>query len=374
MRKNLSQIVPIVGFAAVIFTLCILAIVGISSLIAIFGMSGWAVVGFIVVYFSLNPEKIDKWIAIITRLFAWLGYRIESTYIARDVQSRVNEFVNQLETEVDGITPYQLKIEWVKAEEVSEEAFIRGNEVVVVMNCHKNQDKNFVKAVMAYLSKGIIPKARGHVDKKVVRSVDLFMGQKIIGQRNIGSALDYFLEEEFEPIIKKDEKIKEYVSKMSDLDEQGVFHRILLREFLYVGRKMYGELPKSEVKRETSEFLKFLWNIIAKEGRKDVPLIFLGEKIRVDIVLMALPSKVMFHGIKPYTKAVEKCIDAGCDRVYLLARGINVENAKAVAKYFKKSNRIEKLREDVYAFYSVDKRKNIKTICMVLAKRKIEGA
>jgi hypothetical protein len=128
----------------------------------LFTISPTALLILIIIYMLLNPEKAEKWGSILVRIFARVNQAAELRTVAWDIQGEINEFSKKMQKSAKGVMPYGIKINWVKSAE--KEAFIKGNDVVVVMSKHTNQARNLVNTCMAYLSVGLLPRARMYIE------------------------------------------------------------------------------------------------------------------------------------------------------------------------------------------------------------------
>ena len=198
--------------------------------------------------------------------------------------------------------PYGIKIEWAK--EMTPQVFLDKDEIVVKMKYHTNQDWNRVTAVMAYASRGVIPHARPYIDKRVIKSIDFVCVRKVLISGKRTTAVDFFLEDALEPTLQKEPEIKKYYKIMETLDDQGFFTRILLREFIELGREMYGYSPNESLFEETANFVDFLNTIVIRESGEIVPLEFPGGKIKVDVVLVGRPEVRDVYGAPAYIQRV----------------------------------------------------------------------
>jgi len=332
----------------------------------------WLPTGFLIVlimYMLMHPEKVEKWSSIIARGFAIFSRRIERAYVARDIQNRINSFADVANSEVSGVLPYRIKIEWVKVKETTPEAFIKSGEIVVKMDHHRNQAKNLAHATIAYVSTGAIPRARQYINENVVRAIDFTIVKKIFVREGRHDALQIFVEEIFTPEIEKNPDIKKYCATMENLDIKGLFTRVLLREFLELGAEAYPEIPTESIKEETKNFVEFLEKIATKERGVDVPggLSFEGNRIRTGLVLIARPEVRDLYGIDPYLNAVKVCVEKGINSIYILAAGrLNITAAKLVAQRLERSEEIKKIEEREYKLRSGNK--DVKALCLLFKR------
>jgi len=294
------------------------------------------VLGLAILYLITHPETAEKWGAILCKLGAYISTRAEKKHIALDVQSIVNSFKKETDREVENLLPYGIKIDWV-GEEITPESFISEGVVVIRLGLHKNRDENLIRVLKEYLSQTLVPEIKPHLSESVKKAIDFAVMSKIL--KKAPSARNRFLENEYKPEIDRNQEIKDYCEMMEVLDQQGRFTRIFLRELKDLEGRLSGSLPKDKVDKEIREFLEFLYRIETK-GEQDVPLDFVGEYIKTQIVLVARPETT---DIKPHKKRIKDNISKGIRSFYLLARGSNIEWVKMLARDVDSGKMLEKL-------------------------------
>lgn len=317
---------------------------------------------FLIGYMITHPEKVEIWSSLTYRLFAWVNSKMECRYIASDIQGKVNLFSKSLSKDAENLIPYGLKIEWVK--ETEKEAFLKDGQIIVRMQHHGNQDKNFVNAIMAYVPKAVVPQARTYLHETISKSIDFTIMKKILMSQQGNSALDYFNSSIFTPESKRDDLLRYYCSKMERLDERGMFTRMLLQEFLSLARKVYPKYPNDQIFEETSNFTDFLENIAGKEPGEDVPLQFEGKYINAAIIIVAKSDVISYAGIEPYINRINAVIKQNTENIYISAWGThNVADTEEVVKQFSKNENIhitsKKYKLPVY------KGRRVPAICII---------
>ncbi len=143
--------------------------------LGIFGTSG-VFIWLIIYLFVLHQEKGERLVGWLAGLVSWVNRRAEKVATANKVQSRIDDFVVSVNAEVEGLLPFGLKVKWISTE-MSKEAFIENDRVVVLLDYHQNQDENLSRATMLYMNKAVIPSARPHIHQKLGKAIDLMMWQ-----------------------------------------------------------------------------------------------------------------------------------------------------------------------------------------------------
>ncbi len=179
---------------------------------------GYPILISIIIYFLLNPEKVEKWGAILLKAFAYFSVRAEKKHISLDIQSYVNSFQRQVNSECEGLLPYGIKIEWV-SEEITPESFLAEGKVIIRLGHHKNRDENIIRVILEYVSQALVPEIKHHMAKEVRQAIDFTVVKKILNKTP--SALNRFYETRYKPEVKENPKIEELCKMMDDLDNVG---------------------------------------------------------------------------------------------------------------------------------------------------------
>ncbi|GAH36627.1 unnamed protein product, partial [marine sediment metagenome] len=134
------------------------------------------------------------------------------------------------------------------------------------------------------------------------------------------------------PKIEGDQDMKEFCTVIDRLDMCGLFTRTLLRELKELGYRRAGVTETGETVFETARFTKFLNEIAKKEAGEDVPLTFLGEYIRIAIILVAKKETEALGGVGVFIRRIKERIKRSTNVIYIFARGTNIKFAKEVSR------------------------------------------
>jgi len=298
--------------------------------LSFFGLTG-LFIGILIYLLVLYPEKGERLGGWLAKFVAWTGKKAEKTTTAMSIQGKVGSFIRSINTEVEGLLPYQLKIKWMPSD-ITREAFIRKDKVVVMFSYHYNQDENLSIATLLYMNKAVIPEARPHIHYKLTDAIDLMMTKKaLFSFIEARSSLGHFLKTVLIPKTQKDLELKEFCSIIDSIDQEGLFTRVLLRELLELGRRQSGIIETGDTVFETSEFTKLLKQIAEKEKGVDINPTFIKNNIRVAIILVGRIENIGFS--EPYLRAIEERIKKSVRTFYIFSRGrVNINFAKEIVR------------------------------------------
>lgn len=296
------------------------------------------------------PEKIQIWGSLLQRLYAWASKDSQKKVIANELEGKLNLYSRIINTELgsEKIMPYTAKIEWIedKAKEIDHDTFVKEDHVVIKMTYHQNREKNIALGALNYVSKALIPKGRIYVDRKIMKSIDLTMVQKILSIGGFYSGMEYFLEDILPPWL-QDELINSFYEKLQPIDDRGFFTTILLHELLILGKTipLDSEQKRRKIAAETRDLILFLHDIATRTG--EGKLAFLKSEIRIGIILIAKQERKESYGITPYLRRFNLNWEEGCERVYLFTRGQNIPFMKEIIRELeKRKGKEEKIVEN----------------------------
>jgi hypothetical protein len=322
--------------------------VGDASLISIlpWGLAGTLFI--VLMYILTHPEKIDAWESLIARGLSFAGDRYKRTAVSADIQSNINNFAAVMNAESGGAVPYGLRIEWTK--ETSKEAFIQDGQVIVRMNRYNEQPKNMVYASIAYISKGFLPHGRHYLDPKIAKAADRIVTRKLLTNRKLDDALQFYVSEVLEPELLLDTVLKGHCAALEKLEAEGLLSPIFAREIEYLGLSKYPAVATSSLIGETTDFVDFMQKVVERERGEELPggTRFFRASMKVAIALIAKSETLAQKGIGPHLLWITSCWADGIDTVYVAARGSGrIVTARRIIEALEGTGNIKKLAETV---------------------------
>lgn len=320
----------------------------------------------IILFYIKYPEGFDRLIAKLTGLFSSVSMWAERRTIKHDLQAEINAFQKTVDSEAVGILPYGIDIRWVHNE--TRDAFFEGGTIVVRMRFHTNRDKNLVIAALTYVSKALLPRSREYIGHHLLRALDLTTVRKLLRRSKQPTAVTYFVAEIVEPEMRERPEIRESCITLEKLDDQGFFTRILLRELLDLGDRLYLRTPDRYVFEDVRGLVHFIETIADRAPHEDVPLGYIGRNTKVGIILIARPATYVMHGLEPYIRRVNTYVEDGCQSLYLCAMGTNISVARDLATELEQQGRFIVFSAKEY-IATPPNRRPIKAICIPVRPR-----
>lgn len=272
----------------------------------------------VVVFAATNWELTQRWIGRGLSLLGWASGTIDRTSTAAQVQGVINGGREVLQDELDGIMSEPARVRFVK--DAADLARVEDGEIVIAMKRSRDAAENLANATLAYVTAATIRPARPYVDPDTLRSIDFSLTKRVLYSTD-KRALDYLLTRLWPPAVDHRPDLLELCHLTEALGEDGLLTRVLLAEYLDMGRRLYGRFPPPRVYEETREFAQFLYRIAAREPGVEPNLSFRSANIRVGVVLVGDRDRAQLLGAAPYIRAVLINMQQGASGVYMLARG-----------------------------------------------------
>jgi hypothetical protein len=296
----------------------------------------------VLVYVLMWPDKAQK-------VAGWLWTGLSKAWRAGDrtaVRLRVQGEVNDATSDLLRDAPQELiegklKIKWSDVDEAK--GVLRDGEVVVFMRRSDQHETNVANALMTYLPRAVVPRARRYVGSATMRAADLTIARNVLaGPLGSPGALDEFFDNHLEPACAEDEAVQSGFAKMDEIDLHGWLVRILLPEYRRLGARLYPGEPDADCVGDALKFADWLHCLAVREPEDNSSkLDYKGKHLRAAIVFVANWHKLNEKGADPYRKHAKRLIYSGnYDSVYLLARDDKIDAAIEVAKQLETDGRV----------------------------------
>lgn len=249
-----------------------------------------------------NAEQVVLLAGKLGALIRRLALQLAKTGTERDIRGLIVKANKRLKiANEDAVLVDELKIDWAKSENVR--AYIDEDRVIVRMRSSSNPAKNFVGAVTAYVSTGLLPKIKRYIRSELVNAMSLLIARNIVIYGN-ENALEYYDKTLLRPILDEYPQIRRDFQMLSALDDYGMFYSILLREYSRVGMKVYPKLSDSLFTEEADGLLRFLYQVAAGRGLGSKQMAYESFYFSVRVMMT-----VNFKGVQDFIRCGMKIIE-----------------------------------------------------------------
>lgn len=289
-------------------------------------------------------ERVESVVGRLLRIPGHLWVHAERVGISAEMQGLINGARRSMLDELDGSLPHPVRVKFVRNPE--DLAELRDGEVVIALGNHRRPAENLARATLAYVKSDLIRPARSYVDPKVLRTIDHSVTKRVLkgSDRN---ALDFFLNSIWTTELSDAPDLQLIAHEIETIERHGLLTRVILSEFLELGRRLYPEFPPPGVYETTRAIVGHLFRIVTKRPDEDLGdrLMFRSTHVTVGVVLVADREVAERTGARAYVWRCLNDIKLGCGAVYLLARGANASLIPSIIDELRGNGRISDIGE-----------------------------
>jgi hypothetical protein len=290
----------------------------------------------------LQPTKAEMVAGWLWNLLGWLGRGARRRAVAFRVQGEIN-VAREAATRCapKNIIEGRARVKFRRADETK--AVLDRGEVVVIMRESDHHGENVAHALMAYLPKAVLPRARRYIDEDTMKAADLTLAKALLADdARPPGALECLYEEHLDPAATRSQQLNEKLGELDEIDLHGWLTRVLLAEFRALGDQLYPGASHPAVLLETERLEQWLYRLATQgPGEYATSLRFEGKLFRVAIIFVAIPKTLATKGITPYRRRAKNHLYANhVDAVYLMARDHNIPALKQIVQSLDKDARI----------------------------------
>jgi hypothetical protein len=236
-------------------------------------------------------------------------------FISNDINARINLARRGLHFGKE-VLPRSVRVEWVSG--AGPGAYdIKEGEFVVRLDAAESREAHIVRLATVVVQRTSCTGVRHVIERPLIDAIDLNLVRSILRQVDSRKALEWFFSKEYDPRI-RDPKVSGWAKQIVEIDEKGLFARILLVELEHFARRIHGMPPRPFMAGEIEGLVSFLYKIATKQVGQDVPLRYCKAYIRVGVLLVAETSKLLSRSIVPYVRCVHSHVQKEMDAVYVI--------------------------------------------------------
>ena len=268
-----------------------------------------------IAYVLKEPDKCEKALRLITKVFRYVSKKAELCYVKYDIQSKLNGFIKTIKKNVPNLSVTDIRLEWID-ENMTQEQFLKSNQLVLRMHNSRNPNRNIVNATVAFVSYSLLIKAKHYLSKYQKTAIDLFASHKILSKENpaaVGELIDCYLRKAMD-----NHKVSLLYTQFTHIDEAGLFFPIYVNELNFLGEKIFGTaVKKDRIYDEVNSLAAFLNNYSNRKLSQETISEFTGSHCRFAIRIVGKKYKVDTEGSKVYVNNILK-IHKNVETIYLL--------------------------------------------------------
>ncbi len=279
----------------------------------------------LLLYFFLNPEKFDKWQAIIWGWLSGFGRMFKGAhkkYIKHDLQGRVNDFTKRLGKTTPFLANNKVKVELVEGD-VNRRSFLQNDQVFLRLRRDDPEELNFVHGAYMAVSTGLLHRVKRHISPSQKEAVDLYVTTKLLEQEKqsvVGLFVDNYLYPKTEG---GNPKISELLDRFGIIDRSGLFYAVFLEELDFLGHKVFGKRRDQRVIAEVDALTSFLENMATRKIGEEGEMDFQGQNLSCAIGIVGKSWNLSPTGEVYVNYIRSQLVPRQAETIYLVGRWEN---------------------------------------------------
>lgn len=294
-------------------------------------MSDYGLIGICILFIVLaifNPDKLQIIAGWLWHLIGYISSTGKRKAIKYSIEGNCTNSLRKISKEIPDIEVPSLSVNWVKEDDF--QTYLKEGKAIVKLRFSNNKTENIIKATTVYVRDAFLKHSKPYMSENLKKSIDFSVTKKILlnTTKNTRNIVSQYIDENIEDL----NTIKERCSQIEEIDDNGLFTTILIRELDFYGKKLIGRIPNSEHFDEADGFVDFIYDIATREPDEFTTLQYPKNTLKVGVLLVAKIETYTNYGLAPYLRRIKLGLANGIETFYLLARENKVDILKNVAK------------------------------------------
>ncbi len=293
----------------------------------------------------IDEDRSSKWRARINKILYQISKKreYEKKYISNDINYKINHARKKLNY-TNELLPEGVRVDWI-AEKSGEVYNVKEGEFVVCLDPSDCQERNIVRLTNAIVRRTTLIGIRCLFEIPLAEAIDINLVRNVLLLINNQHIMDWFFSNEYLPRVSSSQQLHEKNQIIHEIDERGLFTRILLVELSEFSKRVHGLAPRPFMTGEIEGLVDFLHKIATKRAGQDVPLEYITAYIRIAILLVADTSKIIHDGLYPYLECIAINVQKGVNSIYIIIwdkAHLGEYNAEAFHEFQSKTRELDK--------------------------------
>lgn len=296
------------------------------------------------------PEPLQRLIAMGMRKIPNLPVYLKRKTVKLEVESEINTALKEFSKEGAGFIEHEVVVDWLTPKEDVRRVFFKGGKAFLKIDFNEDKEKTLVEAVVMYCNECLLEGIRQHLEKPLMRSIELTFIDELLDKQNAVRGRGYFVQEVIPREVEATPEVKKYLDKLELISQHGLFIRVLMPELKeYPGRTQRGA-GRSKHLEQVEGFIDFL-KVTAEYGEKRGKMLWLhiGPTIRMGVMLVGAVDRLHFEGTRPYVRRTARNNADGARTVYLIGYNLGVRFVPEIAKEAKQCGIVSRYEVSEYS-------------------------
>jgi small subunit ribosomal protein S1 len=283
---------------------------------------------FVLIVAATKPDNFKIYFGAIWQVLAGPFKFLRKKAIRFQIEGPLTKSLKKISQELPEIDIPELKINWVKTDDL--ETKLKEGKAIIKLKFENDNSRNIIKATSIYVKDAFLSNSKPYLSPNFTKAIDLTVTKKILLNANLknkGNIIPLFINEN----KNVSSEVFEKCEKFEEIDDNGLFTRVILRELNGLGERLFGRTPKQQHHIESEEFLNFVHNVVIREYDDNTPLVYNNNIFKVGFLLVAKAETYNTYGLEAYYRRIRLSLAKGVKTFYLLARTDKVEILEKVA-------------------------------------------
>jgi hypothetical protein len=143
------------------------------------------------------------------------------------------------------------------------------------------------------------------------------------------------------------DEVRSYIAKMDKIHEQGTLTRVVLSELKRLDI-LYPQEPNYSTYEDSTKLAQLMYEFVTREPGVDVSPNYIGAYIRMAIVTVARPEKILLGKTTPHFEFIKAMLSKGVDHFYIVSAGPLIGYAKDLINDTQQKLQLRKVYEEEY--------------------------
>ncbi len=288
-----------------------------SIIYGLMGLSFLTIVGLIISNYTNLRNLFHDACNLLTYVRTWFKRR----KLKGQMENEYKQAIDSLNNLVPELQMPDLSLEWISTDK-NGDVILEEGKAIVLLSYNRDSIKNLINTTTAYVQKALLPSSRYFLTEPVMKAIDFAVIKGFVARSSMKNmAMNALFYENRNDI----NQYQDEYNKVTMVDDNGMMTRMLLREYSLWGGRQAGHMPTQRHYQESTNFLNFLYDIIDRDPDELIPLQFIGQDIKVGVLLVAKPETYNDYGSVPYLRRIREGFASGIRTFYLLARNDKIE-------------------------------------------------
>lgn len=268
-------------------------------------------------YYNNIRNFLTDIMSFIAATFGWF----KSSTTKLSIETNGTTSIKELNRIVPELNLPEFSVKWVKSDNQGKVRLEPGK-AIVLLKYDQDNTQNIINTTSIYIQNTLLLNSKPYLDRGIIKAIDFAVIREFLRKT---PQKNYIVTQYINTCNEDIDRYEDAFNKVSKVEDEGLFTRVLLREYAIWGNKLVGRVRNSNLVDESRNFLTFVYNIASRDFDELTPLAFNSVTLKVAVLLVARLETYAEQGVKPYLRRIREGFANGINTFYLLARNEKIE-------------------------------------------------